>query len=229
MSGIIKSGNLADLSAVRSIAVPSPVSAASMKLEEERERARKRIAALEEDLRKRDASIVALRADVDRAFEEGKAQGHNAGLAEAQDRQTERLSLLDDALHQANAELSKGLSSLDRLAALLARECLDKILGSSADHAELLGRIISTQIAKIDKAMLLGIEVSRQDFSDDEMLAVLRKPSGLPSIALTARDDLPSGGCVMQLRLGRMNIGIDQQWSALREVLGEMALPEGAP
>lgn len=228
MSGIIKSGNLADLSVVRPVAVPAAISAASIRQEEERERSHKRIAALEEDLHKRDASITALRADVERAFEEGKTQGHAAGLAEAQDRQAERLSLLDNAVRQALEKMSTDLSSLERLAAVLARECLDKILGSPDDHAELLGQIISKQIAKIDKVMLLGIEVSQQDFPDDEALAALGKRIGLSAVALTARDDMASGGCVMQLRLGRMNIGIDRQWGALREVLDEMALPEGA-
>jgi flagellar biosynthesis/type III secretory pathway protein FliH len=227
MSAIIKSGSVTELSAVRPIKAASFTRAIS-KQDEERNRLQQRIAALEEELRKRDEAMAALRADVERAFEEGKTQGRNEGLMQAEDRQAERFTLLENGVQEALDGLSKDLSSLERLSALLARECLDKILGASDDRAELVGRIIAEQIGKIERSTLLGIEVSRADFPDDQSLAALGAHIGLPSVALTADAEKPSGACTMTLRLGRMDVGLDQQWSALREVLGEMALPENA-
>lgn len=231
MSAIIKSGNITDLSTVRPIGALRSIAptAAISRHDEELDRLRRRIAELDGGLRQRDEAIGVLRTDVDRAFKEGKteghAEGHKAGLAEAEDRQSERLSLLENAMQRAHAELADGLSSLERLSALLAQECLDKILGSPDDRVELLRLIIGTQIDKIDKAMLVDIELSRQDFPDDNALAALKEKIDASAFTLTVSADMPSGGCVMRLRLGRTDVGINQQWGVLRNLLTEMALP----
>ncbi len=227
MSGIIKSGNLADLTAVRAFAAAPPLPEPP-RLDEERERLRRRVAALEGELRQRDTKLEELRAEVKRAYEAGTAEGHAAGLADARDRQAERLALLEESLHAARAKLSAGVESLQRLAPLLARECLDRMLGGSKDRAALLGRMIETQIGKIDKAMLLGIEVSRADFADDGALAALSARIGQPAVTLKAGAGMPSGGCVMTLKLGQVSVGLDQQWGVLRDLLTQMALPGDA-
>jgi flagellar biosynthesis/type III secretory pathway protein FliH len=78
------------------------------------------------------------------------------------------------------------------------------------------------------RAMLVDIRLSRLDFPDEADLASLADRVGSQSFRLVAGDDLPSGGCVMTLRLGRVSVGIDQQWPALRNLLDEMASPEAA-
>ncbi len=229
MSGIIKSGSHAELASVRALGTPPPVSVVPMpRKDEERERLRRTVAALESDLRRRDAVIDGLRKDVERAFEGGKAQGREAGLAEARDLQAERLAALEATLREVRTDISAGLGALDRLAALLARDCVEMILGGAEDRAELIARIVGTQVERIDKAMLLGIEVARADFPDDTALAALAERLAPLSVALAADPELPQGGCVMILRLGRMSVGIDQQWGALDALLGRMALPEAA-
>jgi flagellar biosynthesis/type III secretory pathway protein FliH len=228
MSAIIKSGNFAGLSAVRALDTPPPTAiVVHPRVDEERERLRRAIATLEGERNQRDVAIEVLRKDVERAFEEGQAKGHKAGLAEAQDRETDRLKALEAATHAAHATLTADLGSLERLSALLARDCLDIILGNASDRAALVSEIVATQMAKIDKAMLLSIEVSRADFADDAALAALAERTG--SATITASTATLPGGCVMTLRLGRMHVGLDQQWGALREVLTDMAMPEAAP
>ena len=224
MSAIIKSSNVTDL-AVRPIAVPPPVPQISQ-AEEERERLQRKIADLERELRQRDAAIAELRLEVERALERGTAEGRTIGLAEAEDRQSERLALLKKGVEQAQSALSENLASLERLSAVLARECVDIILGDAEDRAEFLSSIVSAQIAKLDQAMILAVEVSDQDFPDEEALAALAERTGVASRMFSLRADMAPGGCVMTLRLGRMEIGLNQQWSTLRELLGEMALPE---
>ncbi len=224
MSGIIKSENANGLTQVRPLAA---LTAAMTKQDEERERLRRRIAALEADLNQRDKTIENLHGDVIRAREEGMEDGRKAGLAEAQDLQAERLVLLETAMNRAQSELAASLQSLERLAPLLAQECLEIVLGDADDRAGLLSRIVRAQMGKIDKAALLGIELSRQDFPDEDALAAFASRSGLAAVALTA-SDMPGGGCVMTLRLGRMDVGIHQQWGVLRDLLGEMAMPGDA-
>lgn len=229
MSAIIKSGNLAELSAVRSL---SPVTALATAVvsrhDEERDRLRRRIDSLETELGQRDSVIANLKAEAKRAFDEGRAQGHEDGVAQADDRQAERISLLEGALRQARSELAGGIDALERLAVLLARDCLDMILGDGAHRAELLRKIVAAQIAKIEKSALLAVEVSGEDFKNEKALAAVAKHGGLPPALVIASRDIPSGGCLMRLRLGRIEVGINQQWGALRDLLAEMALPEPA-
>jgi flagellar assembly protein FliH len=227
VSGVIKSGNFADLSSVRPIGTQTQAAVVPLqRQDEEKERLRRSVAALESQLRERDVAIDMLRKDVERAFEEGTAKGHAAGLAEAEDKQNARLDLLEGTARKAQEEVSAGLVSLDRLAALLARECVEKIVGNAEDRADLIGYIISVQIAKIDRAMLLAVEVSGEDFPDGEALTALSRRLGPIAVVLEANPELASGACIMRLRLGRLSVGIDQQWGALKDLLTDMSLPE---
>jgi len=230
MSGIIKSGNFADLSVVRPLsALPVATLAVSKSREDEdREQLRRHIAALEAGVRERDEAIRALQSDVERAFKQGKEEGRSAGFAQAEDRQAERLSLLEAGIRAAQAKLSENMTSLDRLSVLLAQDCLDILLGSGADRADVVRRIIAAQVGQIDKSMLLEIEVSREDFPDGESLVALARKVGLPTTMLAAGHGLASGDCMINLCLGRMNVGLRQQWGVLKDLLTQMALPEEA-
>jgi flagellar biosynthesis/type III secretory pathway protein FliH len=230
MSGIIKSANHAGLSAVRHLG--EPLAAASVipigKHDEERETLLRRISKLEEDLRRRELEAEELATYAERAREEGTEQGYESGLIAAQDRQSERLDLLERSLQKAQADLSDSLGSLSRLSALLAQDCVDIVLGNAGDRAEFITRIAQAQIAKLDRAMLCDVNLSRLDFPDDQSIGSLVQRLGGPHIHCVARDDLPSGACIMTLKLGRISVGIDQQWPALRTVLDQLALPGDA-
>lgn len=231
MTDIIKANNLADISAVRPVAGNfSAVPIVPLcKRDEERERLDKRIAVLEENARQKDAVIAALRDDVARAFEDGRMKGYKAGIDEAGDMQAARLSLLEENAGHAQAKLSDAIASLSRLSALLARDCVDAILGNGEDRVEIINRIIKTQIAKIEETTLLTVELSRQDFPDDESLMALAARMDVPAVVFSARPGMASGDCLMTLRLGSMEVGINQQWNCLRGVLNEIVLPAAQP
>jgi type III secretion protein L len=233
MSSLIKSGDSRDLTVVRPfnpnpppvLAVVSPDQGVVC-LDEEKERLHRQVEHLENELSKREAAIAALRADVMRAFADGKSEGRDLGLAEAEDRQSERHALLESALNKAHVELTGRLASLDRLALLLAQECLEIILGDRSARSELLHRILELHISRLDKSMLVAIELSPEDFDDQRTLTELPVQLGVPSVKVHTNPDIPSGGCVMNLRLGRMDVGLNQQWSAVRDLLGDLARPE---
>src|SRR5215469_11916268 len=102
VSGVIKSANLPGLSAVRSLAEPLP--AASIipisKHDEERDALLRRITRLEEELRRREQEVTAFGARIEEAREEGMGQGYESGLIAAQDRQIERLALLEQSMQE---------------------------------------------------------------------------------------------------------------------------------
>jgi hypothetical protein len=227
VTGLIKSGSGSGLEAVRAfpfsnaIAVLKPAS----KDDEERERLQRTVGALEGELRQRDGAIVELRAEIEAAFERGQALGREAGLTEAENRELERLSILEFGVRDAQAELSNSLSSLERLAAVLARDCLEMILGVADYRHEQLTTIIANQVGKIEKAALLNIAVSFEDFPDKQSLAVIAERVGIDSAVIAASSDVSPGCCTMRLLLGNREVGVRQQWGVLRERLAELALP----
>lgn len=230
MSVVIKSGTASDRSDVRPFALPSsPPPLKVVQINEEEERLRARVAFLEGELHDRDVSIAALRSDVERSRQSGLAEGRKLGLAEAEDRQSDRLAMLQEALRTAQNELFGKISSLERIAMIMAEEALDIVFEDRRLRTDLLRRILEVQIARIDKAMLLSVVVSPDDYPDEQALAALQAELEVPGVIVQASPELSSGGCLMNLRLGKMDVGINQQWGALRDVLGDLALPEGAP
>src|SRR5262249_55988491 len=119
----------------------------------------------------------------------------------------------------ALAELKTSLVALERLAPALAAQCLDIIFGDAKHRAGEVRKIIGEQLSKIEKSAVLGIEVSRADFSNREAVAALARRIGMPAAVVSARAEIPDGGCIMRLRLGQMEIGLSQQWDSLRDLL----------
>jgi len=200
-------------------------SLALLKQDEERERLRRQVTDLETELRQRDEAIRAHKAELATTFASGKAEGRLLALTEAQDRQAERMTLLEAALRLADAHICERLSSLDRLAALLAQECLDIILGDRNARSDFLRQIIDRQIAEIEKSLLIGLKLSPEDFPDRKSLDALAKEVGMRATTVTTADAIPTGGCVLTLRLGEIDVGINQQWSVLRDTLSQIAAP----
>ncbi len=227
MSRVIKSADVAELAAVRPVTMSTSVQPAVVSSrDDERDFLRRRIAALEGDVRLRDATIQELRDARAQAFTDGEVEGIAAGLQQASDRQVERLALLDAAIRDSQSILSNGVAGLDRLAAELARDCLDKIFADPDHQAARVTEILAAQLCSIEKSMLVRIEVSRVDFPDDEALAALAAKHELFRTTVTATTALPTGGCVLTLRLGQMEIGLDRQWASLRDVLDAIGTGE---
>jgi flagellar biosynthesis/type III secretory pathway protein FliH len=227
MSAIIKSGSTAGLAAVRSLSSVNALASRKVpsKEDEERERLLRRVSVLEGESVQRDAAIADLRAEIDAAFARGKAAGREDGLAEAERREAERLSLLEKAMGEAGRDLAGSLSSLERLAALLARDSLEVILGDPAYRQELLAALIAKQVAQVEKSALVEISVSVDDFPTRSSLSDIAGKAGLGARIFATSADIAPGGCTMRFRLGSQEIGIDQQWGAVRERLAELSLP----
>ena len=224
MSAVIKALDLA-VQQVRPFS-GSVLAAIPSQEEEERERLRARISHLESELVQRDMKLAELRNEIPTTFENGRKEGEAAGLKAAQDRQAERLDLLESSLRMAQAQLTQSVAGLARLAPLLAAECLDLILGDRKYRAAMVRKALSTRLKWIEEASVLAIELSSQDFPDPEKLESLNKEIAPKHARLEAKEDLDSGGCRIVLRLGQMEVGLDQQWSVLRGELEAMSLPE---
>ena len=213
------------LARVKKLPIPARISPV-VKSEDESDRLSQRIVALEAELHQREATISRLHGEVEDALTRGKEEGRKEGLAAADDRQNERLRVLENGLERAQDEFAASLASLERLAALLARDCLDIMFGDSEYREEMLGGLIAAQMAKIEKSALLAVVLSQQDFADKSALTKFAKRTGVAAMRFSLDADLPSGACLMRLKLGNHEIGIGQQWGVLRDHLNELSLPE---
>ena len=219
MNALIKARAAASTERVRPLGAPFPLERPDMAV------LRERIGNLEQELRERCQLVDTLSTARAEAYREGEEAGRQAGLEEAEDRQNERLALLETALSQACGDVAVRLGAIERLAPLIARECLDKMFGESGDRAQIVEDLVRAQMARIDASALLCVEVARVDFGDEAALARLAAQFGSPSPRVEARDDLASGACTMTMRLGRIELGLDQQWRDLSGLLDDMAAP----
>lgn len=171
------------------------------------------------ELAERGTEIERLRARSAASFDEGLAEGRILGREEAQSLAAERLSLLRENATAAVERFETALQSMERLSALLAVESLSKLIGDPGGRADLVCRIIREQVAALEAAAVLAIEVSRADFDDD---AAAREAAG-PGMRVEVSERLEGGECRIRLRLGTVDVGVGQQWGRLSELLAEMA------
>jgi flagellar biosynthesis/type III secretory pathway protein FliH len=220
MSGIIKSA----LAAERVRAVLNGEAAArppaELEIDPDLADAQAEIACLSGLLRARDVEIEELKQAVDDARRSGEALGRTAGLAEGSQYAEQAIDALTEGVSRACDELGGDIESLERLALLVAQAALEQVLGPDADQKRLVAQIIARQVELLGAEAILMVEVPSKDFAHSD-LAGLRAPTG--GIEIKASDDIVKGGCRIKLRLGSLEVGPQQQWSALRAELSEMA------
>ena len=223
MTAIIKSGAAGYEARVRTIAFDNEVAAPAPPSDPELAELRQRLLALEATLAERDAAAETLSEAAAGAYAEGEAAGREAGLAEAEDRSGEALALLQASADRALAAIAERLHETDRLAALLAKTCLDKMLGAPDSRSDLVRGLISHQIDALRRDTIVEIGVSAADFADPEAAA-----AAAPGCAVAVSDKLSSGDCTIRLQLGALDIGLGQQWGVLRAALDGMIDAQGA-
>jgi flagellar biosynthesis/type III secretory pathway protein FliH len=188
------------------------------------------VARLEQALADRDKQDAKLRTDHEKALTAASEAAFERGLREAESLETERLTALEETLSGIGQAVRTRLAETERLAAVLARDCLEILFGANNGHREDVERLLMLQLERIDSATVVEVRVSRGDFPDPSGLQELKQrvaPDG--EIQVIADATLALGQCHMVLRLGRMEIGLDQQWPVLRDILDQLAQPCAKP
>ena len=130
-----------------------------------------------------------------------------------------RLALLGETADRAITRYREEMASLERLAAMLAQTCLDRMLIGSEDRTRIVADLLGARLTALDADAIVRILVSAEDFpSPDALKGLAPAPC-----EITASSALGPGDCTIQLRLGALEVGIGQQWGTLRDALGEMA------
>jgi flagellar biosynthesis/type III secretory pathway protein FliH len=230
MAAIIKSGDLASISSkvrpwkdARQAPLPPPTAEPieTLILRQEVER-------LSRELAQRGVEVEKLRGDVRRAYRDGEDEGRKLGLKAADEGRAARLAALEKGLQDAIGAFSAELSSLERLAALLAREALAKILGDPTQYVPVLSEAIRHQIEQLESQSIIRILVSREDFADPHELAELVSAIGRSDIDVNVSDELKAGECRFKLTLGSIEVGVRQQWERLSAALSALGGAESA-
>jgi type III secretion protein L len=173
-------------------------------------------------LAERDAALEELKSQIAKARIEGEESGRIAAELAAEDSRAKALELLGKGIEEAREALADGRERMEALALLIARNALDKLFGDDRERKAAIGDLVMRQLSTIERQMLLQIEVSRLDFPDTGELAALAHELGLAAQYISADSDLPAGACRMQLRVGTLDVGVDQQWGAIRGLLDEL-------
>jgi type III secretion protein L len=228
MSRLIKSevsiqhGRVRGLPRGASFEPPPPVHTAA---ELELAAARLAVEGFAADLAVHQAEIDRLRRRVLEAYDEGETAGHARGLREADQTAERRLTVLASGVEQAVQVFHAEVAALERLAPLLAKRGLEKILGNPANYADLLAASLHHHLREIETAAIVRIEVSTRDFPNAHGVAELGSKSGCPETEVLAIEQLPAGACRVSLRLGGLDIGVDTQWSRLGDLLDRASRP----
>jgi flagellar biosynthesis/type III secretory pathway protein FliH len=214
MTALLKSGSEGMAERVRPFSAPLRLAA-----DPEMDRLRAELAALSAELAARDERIAGQAADVEAAFAKGEAEGRLA----AEDERAALIAAIKAAAEAALARLGEEIGELERLAPLLAETCLERMLLASEARIEIVTALVRGQIAQLQTDAILAIQVSAEDFGTADALAGLRAAIADPACEIAAAPALASGDCTIALRLGTLEVGLGQQWGALRTALGEMA------
>jgi flagellar biosynthesis/type III secretory pathway protein FliH len=220
MSGLLKSGSASLRDRVRPLVATLPHGAPAS--DPERERLAGEVEALGVELAARGEAIASLKEEVARAYEAGKAEGRETGLEEAEDRGAELLAAIESAAAQGLARFEIQLGEMERLALLLAQTCLDRMLLASEERLRIVGDLVRGQVAALGEGAAIRIQVSARDFASPDALAQLAPACGSGGCEIVASEALASGDCTIALQLGTLDIGLNQQWGAIRTELEAM-------
>ena len=222
MSGLIKAGsaaaglilapfgNGAEAKAVRA----PPKQPEQHPLERKIARLREELADLEGQIAKHDDELAQARVAAELAGREAAEAEFEADRAAA----TERL---EHGIAEARKDLKMAFEQAQALALLVARGTLDKLFGDPGERTQVIAALLSEQLERVGRELVVAVDVSRLDFPDTSELKELSTRLGLRPGILEARVDLDEGACRMRMRLGTIELGIDQQWGAVRALIDE--------
>lgn len=157
-------------------------------------------------------------------IEKAKVDVEKSVLAKVKESQEESITLLSKGLEVAKNDFDDKLTTLESLALLLAQTALEKLLDSSDDYSEFVTRSVAHQMSFLRREMVMGVNVSLDDFKCEEALQGLRESLDLQKIEINTTSQLKAGDCIIDLRLGHIEMSIKEQWTELQNLFSEMAM-----
>jgi len=194
------------------------------------------VAAVQEQPDPRDIELAALRSAVARAeealaeaegvhrreVESAREQGRKKGLAEAEDREVERLKLLDKTLSAACDVWGSRLDKIDVLAPQLVRAAIARLFDGADDRAELVTAMLARRMRDLRRDSIVALQVSADDFSDEPALAALAASLAVPQVIASIDPTLTAGQARFALKLGTLDLDLSGEWRKVAAALEAM-------
>lgn len=200
------------------IAPPVPVPSAEVRLIAE---LKEQVEALRSELSSRDQEIQRLTASATAAFDQGRAEGIEEGRQSAEDHSAALIRTVADTAARGLGAFKQGLTGLEDAAGGLAALALGRIVGQTADRQGLIIDTVRRAVGDLFAGSVVLVEVSQEDFADPAPLrAVLPK-----GCEVHVEEGLASGACRLKLRMGEVDLELQDQVARLRAILD----PTGAP
>lgn len=225
MSALLKAGDARALAIVASLENPRPRQPESnaeraLPIPQPREE-RPRTDTVTTELRER-LRQTAEEADMreEAAYERGTRDGREAAGTE----QAERTELLAAAIGTAERLLANRLEECELLSLQVAHAALARILGDESRQSQLVEETIRRHMELLKREMVVAIRLSPQDFGQPGDLDELRR--AYPSISIDCDPDLESGDCLVDLRLGHLDLGLAGQRRSLAELIERLGEEE---
>lgn len=160
------------------------------------------------------------------ALERGREAGLKAGREQAQQRYDQHLDALTNAVASARETFERALSEDARaLGIALGQAALDRVLGDSSRHAELIAASVAHHLRTVSEDSVLAIEVSGEDFPDAQALHdAFAAHNTVPTQRVVAEPGRAPGSCTIRLTLGRLDLGLRSQQARLHTTFAQ--LPE---
>jgi type III secretion protein L len=156
----------------------------------------------------------------DAAFERGRHEGEDIATGETEKR-LESLRKGLEALRQGHLDR---LAEYELLTLQLARTALARLFGDESLHAELVAATVANQFVTAKRELVLGLRVSPRDFRSEEELRALVEH--FPGLEIAQDETLEPGGCMLDLRLGTIDLGLPGQWQRLTAFFERLASGE---
>lgn len=233
MSVLIKS-SCVDWNGVRRLVYPDALSAAthlaegsaSFQVLEQAHENEDQLKSLQARIAELEIGLEVARRSAQTSAEDAYTQGFSAGIDEGQARSAteehERTEKFQKGVGQAVQRLDTHLSKSGELALELTHLSLQKLFGEASYRGEAVSLMLTHQLTQIERGSILYVSVSSDDFDSVEGLRAILDGAGHERVELKLGSDLSSGQCVIDLKLGAIELDLDRQCQVLETVMAEV-------
>lgn len=167
-------------------------------------------------------ALKASEATRDKLVAQAREQGRLEAVAAHKRDDARMVALLVDAIDAGQKRLTSKLDELNRASLLICENALTPIFATAGDIRSLLVSAIETQIAGIRNETIVALRVSEADFAGRAALQELANRIGASESAIAADKTLNPGECVIDVRLGQIEISLPQFWQTLKARLQDL-------
>jgi flagellar biosynthesis/type III secretory pathway protein FliH len=154
----------------------------------------------------------------------GREEGREKARKETRDAEAARMAVLSKRMETVSADLARRMDSMENLAALLAHDALSHMFGESSQYADLITRMIGEKISRIGVSNVVEICVSQQDFNEGDLAQI----GSSDHIKVTVIDGAASGHFTLRLKLGQVDVSLEDEYRHILNHLQDCARLEPA-